>query len=77
MAEAQLKLDVEVSENTDVVRPEIDLVDSVLMACGGDHRLAIKELLADADFLRDELYTASKVMSSGMARGWKPRYERV
>ena len=36
--------------------PEIDLVDSVLDVCGGDARLAIRELLADADFLRDQLH---------------------
>jgi hypothetical protein len=57
--------------------PEIDLVDAVLSACGGDARLAIRELLADADFLRDQLYTASCMMSHGMGRGWRPKYERV
>lgn len=57
--------------------PEIDLVDSVLGACGGDARLAIRELLADADFLRDQLHIAATIMSKGMGRGWRPRYERV
>lgn len=56
---------------------DVDLVDSVLQACGGDHRLALREMLAGADFLRDQLYTASMVINSGLARGWKPKYERV
>jgi hypothetical protein len=37
----------------------------------------VRELMADADFLRDQLYTASRLMSQGYGRGWKPRYERV
>lgn len=57
--------------------PEIDLVDSVLDACGGDARLAIRELLANADFLRDQLHIAATIMSKGMGRGWRPKYERV
>jgi hypothetical protein len=56
---------------------EVDLVESVLSACGGDARLAIREFLADADFLRDQLYIASELMSKGMSRGWRPKYERV
>jgi hypothetical protein len=56
---------------------EVDLVDSVLAACRGDYRLAIRELLADADHLRDQLYVASELMSKGYGRGWRPRYERV
>jgi hypothetical protein len=55
----------------------IDLVDSVLVACSGDARLAIRELLLDADFLRAQLYVASELMSKGYGRGWRPRYERV
>jgi hypothetical protein len=50
---------------------------SVLEAAGGDPLVAIRSLLADADFLRHQLYTASCIMSSGMARGWKPKYERT
>jgi hypothetical protein len=61
----------------DEAETEIDLVDAVLQSCGGDARLAIKELLADADFLRDQLWTASQMMSHGMGRGWRPKYERV
>jgi hypothetical protein len=38
---------------------------------------AIEALLDDADFLRDQLYTASCLMSSGIGCGWKPKCERV
>jgi hypothetical protein len=79
MSEAaeQLCLDVENPEPEAAENQEIDLVDAVLSACGGDARVAIRELLADTDFLRDQLYTASTLMSRGMAYGWRPRYERV
>ncbi|NKQ73468.1 hypothetical protein C3Y89_24550 [Rhizobium sp. UPM1132] len=56
---------------------EVDLVESVITACGGDPRAAVRELLADADFLRDQLYTASCLLSRGIGRGWTPKYERV
>ncbi len=72
----QLSLDVAVETTTDTSET-VDLAQSVLRACGGDPLVAIRELLADADFLRDQLYTASCIMSQGMARGWKPKYERV
>ena len=54
-----------------------DPVDSVLSAYDGNARLVIRELLADADFLRGQLYTAYHLMSKGMGRGWRPCYERV
>lgn len=50
--------------------------DLVIEAYGGDARAAVRELLADADFLREQLYTASALVSKGYARGWRPRYER-
>lgn len=55
---------------------DIDVIDALLAAHGGDHRAAMKELLLDADFLRDQLYTASCMMSQGLSRGWRPKYER-
>ncbi len=73
----QLALDIPVEETGTQSSPEPDLAVSVLNAFDGDALAAIRELLADADFLRDQLYTASCVMSAGMARGWKPKYERV
>ena len=56
---------------------EIDLADAMIAACGGDARRAVRELMLDADFLRDQLYTASRLMSQGYGRGWRPKYERV
>lgn len=71
----------QVSFNVDLPEPEIDaavdLADAVLEAYGGDAKTAIRELLADADFLRDQLYTAATLVSKGYARSWRPKYERV
>ena len=71
----QLRLDVG-AEKISASR-YVDLVDVMIAAHGGDARLAVRELMADADFLRDQLYTASRLTSQGYGRGWKPRYERV
>lgn len=73
----QLALDIATPESDTQSAETIDLAVSILNAHGGDPLVAIRELLADADFLRDQLYTASCVMSKGMARGWHPKYERV
>jgi hypothetical protein len=77
MAAAEQLCLLEAIDAAEPAADEVDLVDSVLHACGGDARLAIRELLADADFLRDQLFIASELMSKGMSRGWRPRYERV
>lgn len=76
-AEQLCLLDAIAESEFQTPEPEVDLVDSVLSACHGDHRLAIRELLADADFLRDQLHIAATIMSKGMGRGWRPKYERV
>jgi len=57
--------------------PEPEMVDAFLAIYGGDYRAAMRELLLDADFLRDQLATAHRLMSHGYSRGWKPKYERV
>lgn len=74
---AQLSFDIAVEPTEAVSDQEIDIVDSILAACAGDHRRAIRELLLDADFLRDQLYVAANLMSHGMGRGLRPKYERV
>ncbi|MCS4092691.1 hypothetical protein [Rhizobium sp. BK176] len=56
---------------------EIDLAVSVLNAAGGDPLVAIRSLLADADFLRHQIWIASNLMSKGIGRGWRPLYERL
>jgi hypothetical protein len=77
MPDAQLTLDVDVAEYTPELPQDIDLIESVIQSCGGDARAAVRELLLDADFLRGEIYTASRLLSRGIARGWRPRYGRV
>jgi hypothetical protein len=54
-----------------------DLVGAMLDAYRGDYRAAIAALLEDGYFLRDQLHTASCLMSAGMGRGWRPKYERT
>ncbi|TBY57959.1 hypothetical protein E0H39_29520 [Rhizobium leguminosarum bv. viciae] len=73
----QLALQIDVAECAPEATQEVDLVESVIQACGGDPRAAVRELLADADFLRDQLYTASCLLSRGIGRGWAPKYERL
>lgn len=73
----QLALDIPLVE-TDTQSPaDVDLAVSVLNAHDGDALAAIRSLLEDADFLRDQLYIASSLMSKGIGRGWKPKYERL
>ncbi|CAN7155495.1 hypothetical protein [Rhizobium sp. LjRoot254] len=74
-AAEQLRLNVGSFERSP--RQEVDLVDAMISAHGGDARRAVAELMLDADFLRDQLYTASRLMSQCYGRGWKPKYERV
>lgn len=73
----QPALDIPDAETGTQSPAEVDLAVSVLKGAGGDPLVAIRSLLADADFLRDQLYIASNLMSKGISRGWKPQYERV
>ena len=73
----QLALDVPEEETGTQSPPEVDLAVSVLAAARGDPLLAIRSLLQDADYLRDQLWIASNLMSKGISRGWKPKYERT
>ncbi len=74
-AAEQLRLNVGAERFS--VSSEVDLVDAMICANGGDARRAVAELMLDADFLRDQLYIASKLMCRGYGRGWKPKYERM
>ena len=73
----QLALDIPAEESVPQSSSEIDLAVSVLAAAGGGPIVAIRSLLADADFLRDQLWIASNLMSRGVGRRWQPKYERV
>lgn len=72
-----LALDVDVVESVAHSAPDVDIAASMLRAHDGDALATIRELLADADFLRDQLWIASSLMSRGIGRGWRPQYERV
>lgn len=74
-AAEQLRLDMGTETISKPV--ETDLADAMIAACGGDARRAVRELMLDADFLRDQLYVASRLMSQGYGRGWRPKYERL
>jgi hypothetical protein len=56
--------------------PEADHVDAVLSYHEGDARAAIATLLGDVRHLRLQLALADGVMSRGMTRGWRPRFDR-
>lgn len=73
----QLALAIDTEECLPAAGQEVDLLESIINACGSDPRAAVRDLLADADFLRDQLYIASCLLSKGIARGWKPQYERL
>ncbi|WP_112961584.1 hypothetical protein [Agrobacterium sp. lyk4-40-TYG-31] len=67
-----------ITPKTDAQSPDLDdLAVSVLAAAEGDALVAIRSLIADADFLRDQLFIASSLMSKGVGRGWAPKFERV
>lgn len=55
---------------------DIDKAQEVLDAFGGNALAALRSVIADAEFLCEQLETASLYLSSGVARGWKPSFER-
>jgi len=42
----------------------------------GDALAALRTVIADAEFLCDQLETASMLISPGLVRGWKPKFQR-
>lgn len=56
---------------------EVDQAQIVLDAFGGNALAALQSVIADAEFLCEQLETASLFLSSGLARGWKPKFARV
>jgi predicted aldo/keto reductase-like oxidoreductase len=49
-----------------------DDVEAVMADHGGDARATIGALLAEIEVLRREVMVASKAVSPGYTRGWKP-----
>lgn len=65
------------AEARQIERPAPDeLAQAVLDAHHGDPIAALRDVIADASFLYDELETASRLLSRGAGRGWKPRFRR-
>ncbi len=55
---------------------ESDQAQAVLDAFGGNALAALMSVIADAEYLCDQLETASLYLSGGIACGWKPSFER-
>lgn len=53
------------------------LAEEIIASYNGDHRAALKSVLADSLFFQSQLHTASCLLSKGMGRGWTPTFERV
>ncbi|MBY5666634.1 hypothetical protein [Rhizobium leguminosarum] len=61
--------------SADELPPELEI--EVVLAWHDDNaRAAIGTLLEDIRHLRRQLALAEGVMSRGMARGWRPSYDR-
>lgn len=56
---------------------EIDKAEAVLAACGGDALRALHSVIADAEYLCEQLEIASLYLSPGMSLGWKPSFSRA
>jgi hypothetical protein len=59
-----------------VEEAETDKAAMVLEAFGGNALAALRSVIADAEYLCGQLETASLYLSGGIARGWKPSFER-
>ena len=53
-----------------------DDVEAALAWHSGDARATIQTLLDDCKHLRCQLALAEGAMSAGMARGWRPSFDR-
>lgn len=62
---------------TIIEEPEIDPIDAIIAAHGGDARAAVADLVHRIQHLRYELTLASAVMSKGMTRGWAPSLDQT
>lgn len=54
----------------------IEVSEAILDDHAGDALAALRTVIADAEFLCDQLETASMLISPGLARGWKPKFQR-
>lgn len=56
--------------------PQDDPVAAAIAWHNGDAVATVATLIEDCRHLREQLALAEGLMSSGMSRGWRPRYER-
>lgn len=56
--------------------PEADQVEHAIAWHDGDARAAIRTLLEDCAYLRQQLAMATAAMGHGYTRGWRPDGER-
>lgn len=52
-----------------------DRARAILDDHAGDALAALRTVIADAEFLWDQLETASMLISLGLVRGWKPKFQ--
>ena len=62
--------------NDIAVPDDDDLAKNLLAAYDGDAMAALRCVIADAEFLHDQLAIASTILSHGIGRGWQPRFTR-
>ncbi|MDI6834560.1 MAG: hypothetical protein QMD99_02455 [Rhizobiaceae bacterium] len=65
-----------VAHQIEPLSDEQDLAEAVLAAHDGDPLAALRSVIADAEFLHGQLEIASALISPGLARGWKPKFQR-
>lgn len=58
------------------VRDQMSPIDQAIEWHDGDMRQTIATLIEDCRYLREQLDIASRCMSKGMTRGWKPDLNR-
>ena len=73
----QLSFEIYQPQLQSVTKSEPDIIGAILDYHRGDARAALEDLLADADFLRGQLFAAQSLISQGRGREFKPKYERV
>jgi hypothetical protein len=55
---------------------DLSPADEALACHDGDVRTTIETLIAELQFVREELAMATGVISRGFTRGWTPSFER-
>lgn len=64
------------AQRVEEIPTDVDQAQAVLDAFGGNALAALRSVIADAEHLCSELEMASLYLSSGIARGWMPKFQR-